>query len=415
MNINILIKMIICSVGDEDMDNTIGIIAQSIEIKNMIVDRFSEEVKKGHIIIDLLDEDKIEQQGKILEKKGAKAIIARSGGYIHTIGTVDVPTINLEMTTIDILRAIKKAKSYNKHIVLVLSDVDYFDYEEWKDIISPSMTLERFNHKKQICDKVKKYLPKKDEVVIVGGGIPCRYAENFNIDSVFITASKESIREGVKYAKQLLSDLHTQKYNKEILKNTLDVVHDSVIATDNTGKVILFNKKAQEIFHKNDDILGNDLNRVFPELNFIFQVNEKKPLIKNKIVNIKEHTITANVSIINVENINEGYLCTFQDITKLQELEKKIRVKLNKKGLMAKYKFEDIIAQSPVMSLTIEKAKKIAIHDNTTMIYGESGTGKEMFAQSIHNMSERKHFPFVAINCAALTESLLESELFGYE
>ncbi|WP_193708261.1 sigma 54-interacting transcriptional regulator, partial [Alkalibaculum sporogenes] len=398
------------------MNDVIGIIASGFEIKKMVEELFEVDVKNQKIIIDMLDENKIEQQGKILEKKGAKAIIARSGGYIHTIGTVDVPTINLEMTTIDILRAIKKAKSYNKHIVLVLSDVDYFDYEEWKDIISPSMTLERFNHKKQICDKVKKYLPKKDEVVIVGGGIPCRYAENFNIDSVFITASKESIREGVKYAKQLLGDLHTQKYNREILKNTLDVVHDSIIATDNTGNIILFNKKAQEIFRKDDtDILGKDLSKVFPELNFIFQVNTKNPKIKNRIVNIMEHTITANVSMINVENMNEGYLCTFQDITKLQELEKKIRVKLNKKGLVAKYKFEDIIAQSPKMILTIEKARMIAMYDNTTMIYGESGTGKEMFAQSIHNMSERKHFPFVAINCAALTESLLESELFGYE
>ncbi|MPW24742.1 PAS domain S-box protein, partial [Alkalibaculum sp. M08DMB] len=399
-----------------NMNDVIGIIASGFEIKKMVEELFEVDVKNQKIIIDMLDENKIEQQGKILEKKGAKAIIARSGGYIHTIGTVDVPTINLEMTTIDILRAIKKAKSYNKHIVLVLSDVDYFDYEEWKDIISPSMTLERFNHKKQICDKVKKYLPKKDEVVIVGGGIPCRYAENFNIDSVFITASKESIREGVKYAKQLLGDLHTQKYNREILKNTLDVVHDSIIATDNTGNIILFNKKAQEIFRKDDtDILGKDLSKVFPELNFIFQVNTKNPKIKNRIVNIMEHTITANVSMINVENMNEGYLCTFQDITKLQELEKKIRVKLNKKGLVAKYKFEDIIAQSPKMILTIEKARMIAMYDNTTMIYGESGTGKEMFAQSIHNMSERKHFPFVAINCAALTESLLESELFGYE
>ncbi|EET87096.1 putative sigma54 specific transcriptional regulator [Clostridium carboxidivorans P7] len=67
------------------------------------------------------------------------------------------------------------------------------------------------------------------------------------------------------------------------------------------------------------------------------------------------------------------------------------------------------------MKNTVSKAIKIGLDDSTVMIYGESGTGKEMFAQSIHNISSRKKEPFVAINCAAISESLLESELFGYE
>lgn len=72
------------------------------------------------------------------------------------------------------------------------------------------------------------------------------------------------------------------------------------------------------------------------------------------------------------------------------------------------------MSKNKQMKAVIFKAKLIAKHQGAIRIYGESGTGKEMFAQSIHNESQRKTEPFVAVNCAALNESLLESELFGY-
>ncbi|GER67728.1 ATPase AAA [Weizmannia acidilactici] len=79
------------------------------------------------------------------------------------------------------------------------------------------------------------------------------------------------------------------------------------------------------------------------------------------------------------------------------------------------YRFEDIIGVSDVLKNTIQSAKRVSKSDVTIMLRGESGTGKEMFAQSIHNESDRKDKPFIAINCAAIPENLLESELFGYE
>ena len=110
-----------------------------------------------------------------------------------------------------------------------------------------------------------------------------------------------------------------------------------------------------------------------------------------------------------------GTLLTLRDVTKIQELEKNLRFQLSKRGLTAKYHFDDILTREDSMRRLIQWAQDCAQSDNTVMIYGESGTGKELFAQSIHNASARRDCPFVAVNCAALTESLLESELFGYE
>ncbi len=86
-----------------------------------------------------------------------------------------------------------------------------------------------------------------------------------------------------------------------------------------------------------------------------------------------------------------------------------------KQRLDEKFGFDGVLGSSPNMLAVIERLKRIAPTDATVLIHGETGTGKELFAQAIHQNSPRKNMPFVALNCGALTESILESELFGHE
>lgn len=106
-----------------------------------------------------------------------------------------------------------------------------------------------------------------------------------------------------------------------------------------------------------------------------------------------------------------GYYITLQDEAEVATSNNALR----QKGFFAKHQFRDIIHSSADMDKVIEIARQIALTDHTVLIRGESGTGKELMAQSIHNASYRNKFPFVAVNCAALPDNLLESELFGYE
>lgn len=398
------------------MNKKIGIIASDLELKNSIVELFPNEIEQGDIIIDILDSTRMEEQGKILESKGAKAIIARSGGYKYTVGRVNVPVIHLKITTLDILHALKTASKYKKDIVLVISDLEYFNYDEWRDIFHINVIIERFNAKDGIEERIIKYKDRCKAIVIVGGGIPCSYARKYGIDNVSIGASNESIYEGINHAKELIDSIYDQKYKNQVLKTVLDGVHDAVVAVDQCGKIIQFNERAQEILKKNDsEMLEKPLLEVCPELSFMMEVMSTKADKYNQIITLKKNVITANTSLLEVDGHVCGVLCSFQDITKLQNLEKKIRYELNKKGLTAKYSFKDVIAYDQIMKDTVAKAIKIGETDNTVMIYGESGTGKEMIAQSIHNISSRHDEPFVAINCAAISDNLLESELFGYE
>ena len=105
-------------------------------------------------------------------------------------------------------------------------------------------------------------------------------------------------------------------------------------------------------------------------------------------------------------------------MTKFSQLEKKqakLRAQLVNSGNISKYTFDDILGSSIQTINTKKIANKMAQSNSSILIIGESGTGKELLSQSIHNASNRSNQPFIAVNCAAVPDSLLESQLFGYE
>lgn len=124
--------------------------------------------------------------------------------------------------------------------------------------------------------------------------------------------------------------------------------------------------------------------------------------------------LSFNIAPITVDGLITGAIITFQDITRIQEMEARFRHEVLAKKFLARYTFGDITGTSLRISEARRIAREMAAVEATVLISGESGTGKELFAQSIHNESPRRSGPFVALNCAALPPTLLESELFGY-
>ena len=133
-----------------------------------------------------------------------------------------------------------------------------------------------------------------------------------------------------------------------------------------------------------------------------------------ELIRYNETNLAMNIVPIRLKSQRFGTVFTFQDVTQIQEMENKIRKEIYHRGHVAKHTFKDIDGGSKEIAHVIEIAKRFSKVDSNILLLGETGTGKELFAQSIHNFSHRKKGPFVAVNCAALPESLLESELFGY-
>ena len=135
---------------------------------------------------------------------------------------------------------------------------------------------------------------------------------------------------------------------------------------------------------------------------------------RNNIIQIDGKDYLLEVSAVRVDGIQEATLLFLQSAGYYHDMEGMIRQQLTSRGLIANDTFDSIIARSKIMLKTVERARRFSRTDSTILLLGETGSGKEIFAQSIHNASLRKDGPFIGVNCAALPDSLLESELFGY-
>ena len=203
-------------------------------------------------------------------------------------------------------------------------------------------------------------------------------------------------------------ELELEKKKLEILLNSMN---KAVVPIDKEGNIDKYNVKFKEIFNMRDDNIDGE--NIFQLLDFI-----KKPstndLKKHKtgVFYYKENSRNLkgiyNVSEIAVKNKLKGYVIDF--------IENKDAIKnYNKINKDYKITLDNIISESEIMEHTKQKALIASKSNSTVLITGESGTGKELFARAIHNHSDRVDNTFVTVNCAAIPDNLLESELFGYE
>ena len=230
-----------------------------------------------------------------------------------------------------------------------------------------------------------------------------------------IRSGETSVMNALAKAEEILRIIKEQIEDNKRYAALMDYVHDGVIATDEEDRIVAYNSVAQGIFGiEKVELIGKKMNEVFSDTDGEVLVYDDKP-VYDVIKKVNNKSITLTQIPIGVLGEHKGSVSIFQDVKKLQRFEQKVRTQLLGKGFKAKYNFDDIIFESDAMKTCVGKAKKFSRYDSTILIQGSSGVGKELFAQSIHNFSNRSKGPFVALNCGALPESIIESELFGYE
>lgn len=218
----------------------------------------------------------------------------------------------------------------------------------------------------------------------------------------------------------LAGEITNLKEVQTMLQAIIQSSDDAISVVDEEGKGLLINPAYTRITGlETEDIIGKPATTDISEGESIHLkvLQMRKPIrgVNMRVGPLKREVI-VNVAPIIVNNRLKGSVGVIHDITEIRTLMKDLdRARSIIRTLESKYTFDDILGDSPEMQLSIEQAKLAAKTPVTVLLRGESGTGKELFAHAIHSASERKFNKFIRVNCAAIAEHLLESELFGYE
>ncbi|HNU80043.1 MAG TPA: sigma-54-dependent Fis family transcriptional regulator [Bacillota bacterium] len=205
-----------------------------------------------------------------------------------------------------------------------------------------------------------------------------------------------------------------------LLEAIINATQDAISVVDQNGLGVMINPAYIKITGLSEkDVIGKPATVDIAEGESIhMQVLKTRKPIKGALMKVgparKEVLVNAAPIIVNGEL--RGSVGVIHDMSEITKLSNELKNAKNIiRSLEAKYTFEDIIGSDPLLLSAIDKAKKAAEIPITVLLRGESGTGKEIFAHAIHNESERKFRKFIKVNCSAIPETLLESELFGYE
>lgn len=356
-----------------------------------------------------------------LKERGAKVIISRKGTYKRIKQYANVPTVNIETNLSDYIPVLKMLSRQHEKAAFFSYDEDYGDIKALCDIMGISANFYLF---KDFADSERVVLEaiKNGDTFGIGGSTTDYFSNMHGLNHYIVESSEEAILRAIDVAQKMLS-LQEEEEEKQLklkIRNErydliFDNTNDAIIAVDEYGKIDMMNSMAKQIVNSRiHNYEGKYLENILPNTKLLDVLLTKKKDV-GQVMKINETMVLTNRVPIIIDDKVKGAVATFTDLKTIRNYEVSARQQLKDHGFVARYNFEDIITNNQEMIDIKNLAKEYTQSDFTIMINGETGTGKELFAQSIHNESDRKNNPFVAINCSALSEDLLESELFGYE
>ncbi len=283
---------------------------------------------------------------------------------------------------------------------------------------------------------IKEIVPNTGMTEVIESGIP-QIARQIEIGANTYVSNRTPIKEDgdvigavavlqdITELEQLIRELAAERNERKLLETFLENTADRVVIIDKNARIVMINQSYCDFLEiSKEKAFGEDVRKVIENTRMHVVVKTGIPEL-NQVHRIKGEDMICNRVPIKIDGKVEYAIGIglFRDISDLKKLWQEIsqlqqEVKLYKNELRqfhgTRYSFESIVGRSPQMMSLKATALKVAASNSTILLMGESGTGKELFAQAIHHASPRSRGPFVQVNCAAVPETLLESELFGY-
>ena len=330
-----------------------------------------------------------------------------NGAYLKTRATVPVVLIN--PTGFDVMHALSRARREAESVALVTHgdtpeevrrfalaygiDVEFASYQSAQD--AERLVLE---------------LRERGIGAVVGPGLVTDLAARAGMGAVFLY-SRTSIRAAFDTALDVARATRGEAVRRQRLDNLLQHMRDGVVALDADGRVEAMNQRLADVLGIDAaGAAGQSLLALAPDLSGTLPDDDGDTLGTVRGVSYVVHR-----GPLASHDARAGTVFTFQETVAVERLDRTVRSRRRAQQFTARYRLDDLIGECASMQRARSLVRRYAKSDATVLILGESGTGKEMVAQSMHHLSARRDFAFVAINCGAFPEALLESELFGYE
>lgn len=394
----------------------IGLITHSTDVAKFAQELSLEIGPKLFVKLGIPNSKAIEKAILLQNEYNVDAIIAQGAIYDKIYDQVEVPVFRMEISNFELAKAINQALQLSTRVVFVEIKriAQTYNFELVRDSFGYKVDIITMNGSENVEKTINTILKKKYEVVLTAGRCILSQLPP-HIHGIELAIQKNDLLNSLSLALQAIEVANKKKEKISWMNTVVDNIEEGIITFDKSGNIETFNTSAAEttgIAAK--DILGKSISNLHNNY-VISKIYGDGQAAANKMIALSTGKIVVNRTPIFFGLEQRGLVIKIQKVTKIQEVEQSIRKELLSKGFVAKATFDCIVGDSMVMKELKATAKKYASSSSNIVIYGESGTGKELFAQSIHNSSPWHNGPFVAVNCAALSESLLESELFGYE
>ncbi len=366
------------------------------------------QMKAGcRVIFSSLEE--LPEVAKSQVEQGAKVLIA-FGLFAKIIRqNVDVPVIMVDLLADDVLEGLLQAAEIGKRIAIVGFRKVLKDVFRIRRLLSVDLVDIPTVMPEQLPEIFKNL---KDVDVLVGGYYQVPLAKKCGIRTVLVKPRDEEIAKAVQMAKAYLEK------EDAVSEGVAPMAESSVYASitvDSFGNIVMMNRLAAEYLGVSQlTAVSFSMEDVCPQFTRVIDSIANRRAYLNQIAKIEEKVFLYHAEPMFRDEELQGVNVTFQDVNMVLGAEASIRRKLTSKANQAEYSLDQIHGRSSGMTQVLKLALKYSKVEETVLILGETGVGKELFAQGIHRASNRKDGPFVAINCASLPESILESELFGY-
>ena len=342
------------------------------------------------------------------------AFVAAGANGAYLRGHADVPVVVVGASTVDTIGALLRARQISARIGVVnfsrvLTGIDR------EGFLMPGAQVEQrpYLTPEEARTQVHELAGRGVEV-IVGPGPVCDLAEEAGLKAVLLYG-QDSLAQAIRQAIEIARVTRAAEARLDHLRLLADHLEPGVAVVDLDERVQTANPALLRLLAlPAAEVLGRPLSATAPALG-LSRVLEAGIAETDTLERIGGRAVLVSRTPLREHGTLRGALAVCQDATTIQRLERRLRAQHRPPRFEARYTLGDMVGRSPALRGVLSMAERYARTDATVLISGESGTGKEMVAQGIHAAGKRRDQPFVAINCAAFPETLLESELFGYE